>query len=190
VLKCDKQKTVGLARGNGHRYVMLVYSQEGATDLEKMASPQPQASKDFARYIPASAILWTVLLASVTGLQDDRWYMLIISAIGMMQNLAAAGVPMKTDECNVRIANCATESIASFQPTDEGKVMLKERRWTDDTIMESLRQTDPMGVMGPLVKLELRFSPASAALLRMVFPGPIDYDHEEHVRLRDWEKAY
>ncbi|KAL0062966.1 hypothetical protein AAF712_010097 [Marasmius tenuissimus] len=97
-IKAGKREVVCLTKGNGSPYVMVVRS-EGSLEhrrlrLADLAGGQGTAVAGSKRTICATlalTLLWFVLLLTMLGVEDGSWYMLAIGAIGMLQNVIAAG---------------------------------------------------------------------------------------------------
>ncbi|KAI0865612.1 hypothetical protein F4860DRAFT_258739 [Xylaria cubensis] len=89
--KLRKEKVICLTRGNGHQHIMVFIGVEGSWDLESLATgisaPQPETRWLFVLL----ALLWTLLLISVSGLKEYAWFLVGIGSVGMLQNTFAAG---------------------------------------------------------------------------------------------------
>lgn len=80
-----------LTRGNGHLHIMVFIGMPGSWALETLATsiviPRPET-----RWVSLLlAVLWTCLLISISGLEDNTWFLVAIGGIGMLQNVFAAG---------------------------------------------------------------------------------------------------
>ncbi|KAL1640173.1 hypothetical protein SLS58_007124 [Diplodia intermedia] len=97
----DIDSTVCITQGNGSRYVMVILGSDGdgskarckGLDIELLAS----GSKRFRFSLLSRAtsvglaVLWIVLLISVTGLEEDTWYLMAVGLIGMVHSIYVAG---------------------------------------------------------------------------------------------------
>jgi len=86
-----------LTRGNGHLHSFTFIAPPGADAglrLEDMAIVRPDHVKSLTTRImmPLLAVCWILLLMTVGGLERDTWYLFSVGALGMVQNLAAAGI--------------------------------------------------------------------------------------------------
>lgn len=92
-LKSDK--TMCLTRGNGSAHIIVLLARAGCWDLESAASAADaiQRRRGPRALALLLALLWTLLLISVAGLQENTWFLVVIGALGMVQNVLAAGAP-------------------------------------------------------------------------------------------------
>ncbi|EMD31543.1 hypothetical protein CERSUDRAFT_127282 [Gelatoporia subvermispora B] len=93
-----KEETVCLTKGNGSDSVLVITTP--ATDAKKgpeflrlhdLANGRVEPSRLTRWATVVLFVLWIVLLITVEGLQADAWYSLASGALGMIQNVIAAG---------------------------------------------------------------------------------------------------
>ncbi|KAI9707963.1 MAG: hypothetical protein M1820_004382 [Bogoriella megaspora] len=95
--------TVSISQGNGSRHVMTILGRDHTPseqlknykglDLEILAggSKRFRPAKHSTQLALLLTILWTALLISVAGLQEDSWFLLAAGIIGMMHSIFVAG---------------------------------------------------------------------------------------------------
>lgn len=90
------KKTVALTKGNGSQHVLLIEgSDDRSLDMEDLASGVPVPLTSTRYYTAILAFFWLVFLVTVTGIDDDPWFLMAVGGIGMMQNVFVAGVPRR-----------------------------------------------------------------------------------------------
>jgi hypothetical protein len=182
-----KAKTVCLTRGNGHRYAMVIIANGQGWDLEAMAAGVPQPRQGTRSIILVLAVLWTLLLITVSGLKDHTWYLIGVGGIGMLQNIHSAGSSKSAGAFNVHLKPYEKRpSIIAHRPTrpvidepdsdeeiwpGEGEAIEPSGLYTDDGYKEA-----PLGVAEALMALEHELPKAGAALLPVFFPAGIQYE--------------
>ncbi|KAG7088530.1 hypothetical protein E1B28_012513 [Marasmius oreades] len=92
-IKPRKQEVICLTKGNGSPYVMVIRSSQDQLRLADLASGTEAAKGSRLTVFATLAltVLWFVLLLTMQGVEDGHWYMLVIGAVGMLQNVIAAG---------------------------------------------------------------------------------------------------
>lgn len=94
-----KNKTVILSRGNGSQHAIVIKGHNDALDLEDLATGQKNidasASLSTRFALTILAILWVFLLITAAGVIANNWFLLAVGGIGILQNLAAAGLARK-----------------------------------------------------------------------------------------------
>ena len=94
-----KNKTVILSRGNGSQHAIVIKGHNDALDLEDLATGQKNidasASLSTRFALTILAILWVFLLITAAGVTANTWFLLTVGGIGILQNLAAAGLTRK-----------------------------------------------------------------------------------------------
>ena len=94
-----KNKIVILSRGNGSQHAIVIKGHNNALDLEDIASGQKNidasASLSTRFALTTLAILWVFLLITAAGVSANTWFLLVVGGIGILQNLAAAGLTRK-----------------------------------------------------------------------------------------------
>ncbi|OAG02759.1 uncharacterized protein CC84DRAFT_1061143, partial [Paraphaeosphaeria sporulosa] len=105
----DSKKNFALTSGNGSRDIMIIRGAEGCIDLEELAAPQMVRSGiplGFWITMVVAAIqfiLWLALLISVAGLRAHVWYLLLVGAIGMLQNVLVAASSQSLKKRNLKL---------------------------------------------------------------------------------------
>ncbi|KAF2147702.1 hypothetical protein K461DRAFT_248571 [Myriangium duriaei CBS 260.36] len=89
-----KPKSFLLTEGNGAEDVILIRCGPGDIDLEALASPQRELKSPKTTRIVSLvlALLWVTLLLTVAGWQQHTWYLVGVGMIGMLHNVAVAGM--------------------------------------------------------------------------------------------------
>ncbi|PWY93143.1 hypothetical protein BO94DRAFT_564269 [Aspergillus sclerotioniger CBS 115572] len=153
--KLWKEKTVALTRGNGHQYVMVIKGHEGAWDPEAMASARLNRRPETPWVLLTLAVLWSLLLITVSGLGSHTWYLVGVGGIGMLQNVWVSAVQISPEAANL--------ALAAYEPRST---------ITGEKVMED----GVRDVMDALMELERWISKAGVALLPVFFPGSVDYE--------------
>lgn len=87
----NSRHTVSLTRGNGGQHVMVIIGNGVGLNLEDLAGGR-QTEQPYTRLALALlATFWMVLLTTVAGLGEDKWVLLVVGFVGMVQNTVAAG---------------------------------------------------------------------------------------------------
>ncbi|GKZ17795.1 hypothetical protein AbraIFM66951_001081 [Aspergillus brasiliensis] len=179
--KLWKSKTVALTRGNGHQYVMVVESHQGAWDLEAMSSSRPYVRLETFWVLLTLTILWSLLLITVSGLNDHPWYLVGVGGLGMLQNIWFSSAIINPKAANLKLRKYRRRpTITGYQQTSEAKTRMKQNDPTDsdtDTDLGPVVAEDGVrDVMGGLMELEKLLPKAGIALLPVFFPGRVEYD--------------
>jgi hypothetical protein len=84
-----------LTRGNGHRHVFVVMADEQKSGLylDDLAGAVTHATTRTRLASSILAALWIAFLVAAGGLKDHTWFLLGVGALGMIQNVAVAGLP-------------------------------------------------------------------------------------------------
>ncbi|ETS75085.1 hypothetical protein PFICI_13569 [Pestalotiopsis fici W106-1] len=110
--RLEKEKVTCLTRGNGHSHVMVFISSKGSWDLESLATGIAASQRVGIRWITVIlAMLWSLLLISVSGLKERTWFMIGIGAIGMLQNIYAAGTTRQPETSDFHLTPFARAQI-------------------------------------------------------------------------------
>ena len=91
----QKKKDIFLKRGNGDHDALLILGHDGCIDLEALASPYRDL-KAHTLTRPLSlllAALWILLLLLIAGYDQHTWYMMAAGILGILHNVAVAGLP-------------------------------------------------------------------------------------------------
>lgn len=86
-----KGEVVILTRGNGSKEAIVIINEHGGLRLEDLAAERDVRSQCTIIFTSLLAVLWIVHLLVVASLQNDAWYLLAVGALGMTQNVVAAG---------------------------------------------------------------------------------------------------
>jgi len=116
------QKTAVLTGGNGSRNVLVIIDSgkyDGSIDLEDLAAAEaPTQRYNKAREVwfgmPRSlrltqlaciilAFLWIIFLLISTGLDSNPWYIILVGALGMLQNVIVAGAPRTPSASGIHV---------------------------------------------------------------------------------------
>lgn len=89
--RVEGYKVSCLTRGNGSHHIMVIIASPGAWDLEDLAAGSSFPRPETRGVTLVLSIIWTCLLISVSGIKYHTWYLVFIGALGMLQNLLAAG---------------------------------------------------------------------------------------------------
>ncbi|GAW14634.1 hypothetical protein ANO14919_040370 [Xylariales sp. No.14919] len=120
--KLGGEKVTCLTRGNGHQHIMVFIGSRGCWDLETLATgistPRPETRWLFGLL----AILWTLLLITVSGLTENSWFLIGIGGLGMLQNAFAAGVSRAPGASDIHLATFPRPST----------IIGKRKGYTDD----------------------------------------------------------
>ena len=87
----NKGEVVILTGGNGSKEAIVIINEHGGLRLEDLAGAREVRSQYTIFFTSMLAVLWTVHLLIVASLQNDAWYLLAVGALGMVQNVVAAG---------------------------------------------------------------------------------------------------
>ncbi|KAK0496548.1 hypothetical protein EDD18DRAFT_1166980 [Armillaria luteobubalina] len=107
-----RNKVFCVTGGNGTRYVMVILGV--GLDLEDLAAAESprmrRRGKDdnlefFFTQVVCSllAILWIIILVTVTALKEDTWYLLGVGGLGMVQNVLVAGTERHIDTSGIHL---------------------------------------------------------------------------------------
>ncbi|KAF5361571.1 hypothetical protein D9757_011548 [Collybiopsis confluens] len=88
----DKREVVCLTKGNGSSYAIVIRSDSCGLRLADLAGGREVESRTTVYMTCILAVLWFVHLLTMQSVDNDPWYTLAIGAIGMLQNVIAAGV--------------------------------------------------------------------------------------------------
>ncbi|KAI0308260.1 hypothetical protein B0F90DRAFT_1665105 [Multifurca ochricompacta] len=86
-----KREVISLTRGNGSKDVIVIVSDSTGLRLEDLAAGRDVHSSFTVTITCILAILWIAHLLTMAGLRNHAWYSLAIGALGMVQNVIAAG---------------------------------------------------------------------------------------------------
>jgi hypothetical protein len=92
------KKTMGLIRGNGYQYVMVILGHEDPWDLEAMSSARLKTRPETHWVYLTLATFWTALFITVSGLKEYSWFLIGIGGLGTLQNIYVAAAAAKPEE--------------------------------------------------------------------------------------------
>ena len=200
-LRAGKRKTVALTRGNGHQYVMVIIGCEGSWDLEAMSSARLKTRPETRWAFFCLAVLWTLLLITVSGLKNHTWFLIGVGGLGMVQNVYAAASTTKPEDFNIRLQPHPYRPTITGYQMDSGKK--REIMSTDGSTSEEEPDGTPLpgqinepgvsDVMGVLVELEKLLPKVGASLLTVFFPDGIEYSSARFSSNREkrfWKLAF
>ncbi|KAI1110851.1 hypothetical protein F5Y14DRAFT_336844 [Nemania sp. NC0429] len=182
-VKRTREKVVCLARGNGHRYAMILRGSGAVPDLEALATATSDSLPETKWIISGLAVMWTILLICVSGIESGTWFLIGIGTLGMIQNIYAASAHRRPESIGLR-----TKPFEK-RPTIIGAHIYPETRaWdpaptekADDAAVAEMTADDPLvhdwlepwetpGVRGALRELEKTIPKAGIALMPKYFP--------------------
>ncbi|KAI0203079.1 hypothetical protein F4808DRAFT_51558 [Astrocystis sublimbata] len=135
--KLRREKVTCLTRGNGHRHVMVFIGGPGAWDLESLATGASDPRPETRWLFGVLAILWTLLLITVSGLKEHTWFLVGIGGVGMLQNAFVAGAsrdPGASDLHTIAFPRAST-IIGQRQKDNQ-----KDDPDTDESLQTTLRE--------------------------------------------------
>ncbi|KAK3349198.1 hypothetical protein B0T25DRAFT_457001 [Lasiosphaeria hispida] len=139
-----QNKTVALVPISGRRLAIVILGADHGFDLEALAGGATLDRLSTRIYTGILAALWLVLLVTCTGIKTDTWYLLAVGGLGMLQNLAVAGLPRSPEALGIPI-----ELVPDSGVFAEHKVM-----WA-------------------LMELEMKYPGTGRQLVGMFFPGKL-----------------
>ena len=189
----DKVKPIALTKGNGHRYVMLILSHKGSWDLEAMASARHVDYPGTRWVLGVFALLWVLLLITVTGIKQHTWFLIGVGTLGMLQNIIAAALPCSADDLDIKLTKWhALNTVVGYQRDRAVKKTLMKNDWKKYTPHDpvhpaavsdaeteyntKLGQQEVRDVMGALIELEKYLPKAGVSLLPTFFPNDVNYE--------------
>lgn len=145
-----KREAISLTRGNGSKDVIVIVSDGVGLRLEDLAAGREVHSPYTIALTCTLAILWVAHLLTVTGLKNYAWYQFGVGALGMIQNVIAAGAR--------RSPNALGFHLERMSPT--GVIH-------NDKVFQAI------------VELENLEPGAGLSLVPVFFPGSLRRDEEE-----------
>ncbi|PQE30982.1 hypothetical protein CJF32_00006020 [Rutstroemia sp. NJR-2017a WRK4] len=192
----NKSKTVCLTRGNGHRHAMILRGRGTALDLEKLATATSESLSETPWLLGSMALLWAFLLITVSGLKQNTWFLILIGAIGMVQNIYASAARRSFGTLNLRLTKYQPRpSIVGLgfdwpndDPNSDEDMNINIQQWR-----QPLHYRETPGVRGAIRELEKLFPKAGASLMSEFFPALIKYEPERYrtnSEKKFWKKAF
>ena len=186
----SKKKCVCLTRGNGHKHVMVIRGAALARDVESLATATSRSVPETKWCLGGLAILWTFFLISVSGIKNHTWFLILVGALGMFQNIYAASSP-RNPEClgmrmtpyeerrtiigaHVHDENMFWAPAAAETPDDSGMAA------DDPLVKQQLEPWQTVGVRGALRELEKTIPKAGIAIMPEFFPALWRIDSERY----------
>jgi hypothetical protein len=109
------KKTVCLTAGNGSNLVIVIISNGEGFDLESLAtgSVRLHPNRLTKMFTIIFALLWIVLLLTVAGVKQNGWFLLTVGALGMVQNIFAAGMRREPSALGIHLQrlDCIVPSL-------------------------------------------------------------------------------
>ena len=194
-----KTKTVCLTRGNGHRYAMILRCSKSAWDLEALATATSDSLPETPWCLVGLAVLWICLLISVSGLESNTWFLLLIGGLGMLQNVYVASARREPEDLGLRmkpfkkrpkiIGSKVKEEMfwpkldaAELSDDDKRPAGAKEMAADDPLVREEpyLEPWETVGVRGAIRELEKTIPKAGMALMPEFFPAVWRVERERY----------
>ena len=177
---------------------MIIIGDGKGWDLEAMAGKSGIPRKSTKMVFLMLTVLWTLLLITVSGLVQFRWFLVVIGGVGMLQNIYAAGTKRSSRAFNVSMKpynDCPTiighrearSGKYKDSPDSDEEEPPPPQKWEKD-------KTYP-GVMGALMAIEnlLPYKGVGATLATEFFPGGLTYHPERYRFKRErkyWKMAF
>ncbi|KAF3930112.1 hypothetical protein ABW19_dt0206710 [Dactylella cylindrospora] len=192
-----KPKTLVLTRGNGTHFAIAVVSRAGDPDMEALASARMEARPFTRPLFLFLTTLWMLLLMTVSGIQDHRWFLIAVGGIGMLQNMWAAscvrhsstlGLHLKPYEPRSTIIGYRSDRRTG-KPKDEERIQVTG----EESLPEPKDNKDISDVMGAIMESEKFIPGLGASLVPIFFPGNLNYDEGPLYSNREknfWEIAH
>lgn len=191
-----KHKTVCLTRGNGHKHAMILIGKGAACDLEALATATSESLDETRWLLGVFAVVWSCLLITVSGLKQNTWFLVLVGAMGMVQNIYASAARRSSGALNMRLPPYAQRPLiigVGFDwPHDDEN---SDEDLGDDTQQwrQALSFEMVPGVRGAIRGLEKTFPKAGVALMREFFPALVKYEPERYrtnAEKKFWKKAF
>ncbi|KAF3903898.1 hypothetical protein ABW20_dc0109279 [Dactylellina cionopaga] len=194
-----KPKTLVLTRGNGNPYAIAIVCRPGDPDIEALASARAHARPETRPFFLVLAMFWMLLLITVSGIQDHRWFLIAVGGIGMLQNMWAASCVRSSATLGLHLKRYEPRSIIIGYQTDRavGKPSDEPRRTTpissEDVLPDERVNNEISDVMGTIMEAEKVIPGLGACLVPVFFPGGLAYDETSLYNNREknfWEVAH
>ncbi|KAF1917728.1 hypothetical protein BDU57DRAFT_514134 [Ampelomyces quisqualis] len=152
------KKSIALTLGQGCHHVIIVQGAENGLDLEALAAGRSPSLQSTRFYVVVLALGWIALLISSTGINLHTWFLLAVGGLGMLHNLAVAGMPRRPAALGLPI-----ELARRPVTTGSGHNGI-------DTVPDIYVEEK---VMFTLMELEMGYKGYGKALLSEFFPGAL-----------------
>ena len=110
VRNVEGRKDVFLTRGNSDHDALLILGNNEGMDLEALASSYREL-EGFSLTRTLSlllAILWILLLLTIAGYPQHTWFIMAAGMLGILHNVAVAGLPRTPRACGIDLIYRAT----------------------------------------------------------------------------------
>lgn len=158
----NRKKDIGLTLGNGSKHVVVIIGTDDSLDLEDMAGGWTEDLPSTRVVMSVLAVLWLALLVTSTGIRTNRWFLLTVGGLGMIQNIIVAGAPRVPKSLGLPIELATMMTEADAQQREVPAIFGEEK------------------VMWTLMELEDKFASYGRSLLPEFFPS----------KLLDWEEEW
>lgn len=191
-----KTKMVCLTRGNGHKYAMILVGRGTAWDLESMATAMSVHMTETPYVLGILAMLWSCLLIAVSGLKRNTWFLVLIGAMGMVQNIYAGAARRPPGAFNMNLMPYLQRpSIVglSFDWPNDDETSDEEPTDENQHWRRPLPHKMVPGVRGAIREVEKLFPKAGVALMQEYFPATARYEPERYrtnAEKKFWKKAF
>lgn len=203
--KCGPtKKTVCLTQGNGYTNVMVIKASGSAWDLETLATARSKSLPETPWCLVMLAAAWVCLLITVSGLEENTWYLVAIGALGMLQNLHASSAHRPPESMGLTLRPSRnTPPVIIGTSTCEEQYWYKDKKEndaletemvTDQVLMAKISDpTQIPGVRGATRELEKTIPGAGFALMPVFFPAVTRVEKElyrDKAEERFWELSF
>ncbi|KAI1748040.1 hypothetical protein F4782DRAFT_543140 [Xylaria castorea] len=169
-----KKKIVCLACGNSHKYVTILRGSESEPGLESLVTTTSDSFPETKWVVSGLALLWTILLVGVSGIETHTWFLLGIGALGMLQNIYAASVPRSGEYIGLTIIPYVT------RPPIIDDAAVDAMTVDNPLIHDWLEPWETPGERGTLRELEKTIPKAGIALMPEYFLALWKIDSERY----------
>ncbi|KIW32331.1 uncharacterized protein PV07_03885 [Cladophialophora immunda] len=181
-----REKIVCLTRGGGYRYAMILRCSKLAWDLETLATATSESLPETSWCLVGLAALWICLLISVSGLQSNTWYLLLIGGVGMLQNIYVASARRDPAALGLKMKPYEKRKTIIGSQVDENEFWLKPSLAEppdDELVREGPPYLEPWktaAVRGAIRELEKTIPKAGMALMPEFFPALLRMEKERY----------
>jgi hypothetical protein len=192
----NKTKIVCLTRGNGHRHAMIFVGNSTAWDLESLATASSASLPETPWLLSTLAVLWGCLLVTISRLQQNTRFLLLIGGIGTVQNIYASvarrligafDISIKPYLLRPTIVGLGFDYPLDDETSDED-LDDQTGQW-----QQALDYEATPGVRGAIRELEKTFPKAGVALMQEFFPALVKYEparYRTNGEKKFWKKAF
>ena len=107
--RTDEGKMFALTQGRGYQHAIVIVGNGDGYDLEQLANDGlSNVISDSLHYLMTlfasiMVVLWTALLITTSGIESSTWYLMAVGALGMLQNIYAAGAARRPDAYGIHL---------------------------------------------------------------------------------------